>query len=83
MHDRPDQELLDFAAREGFIVVTHDARTMIGHAWARVRDGLPMPGLFIARQELGIGPMIDDLLLIALSTEAEEWQHRVEYLSTG
>ncbi len=83
MHDRPDPEVLAFAAHEGFIVVTHDARTMIGHAWARVRDGLPMPGLLIARQELGIGPMIDDLLLIALTSEAEQWRQRVEYLSAG
>jgi len=49
---RPDPEVLAFAAQHGRLVVASDEQTMIGHAYERVRAGLPMPGLIHASQDL-------------------------------
>ena len=37
-----DPEVLDFAARENWIVISHDFNTMGEAAWTRVAAGLPM-----------------------------------------
>jgi predicted nuclease of predicted toxin-antitoxin system len=75
-----DAEVLDYAAREGFIIVSHDLRTMPAHAYARVREGLPMAGVFMVRQTDPIGPAIENLFLLWASSEAEEWSGQVIYL---
>jgi len=46
-----DEDVLDWAAREGRLVLTHDVGTMTAAAWARVRAGLPMPGLIEVSSE--------------------------------
>jgi hypothetical protein len=39
MDNTPDPDVLEWAAREGRILLTHDVNTMLGHAWDRVRLG--------------------------------------------
>src|SRR5438045_1121680 len=73
----PDAEVLAFAAANHMIVVSHDVSSMPAAAYERVANGLPMAGLFIAHQRDPIGPIIDNLLLIWVATEAEEWQDQV------
>ena len=43
---KPDPAILEWAATESRILLTHDATTMTKHAYARVESGKPMPGLF-------------------------------------
>lgn len=38
------------------------------------------PGVIIAAQDAGIGAIIDDLLLIWVTTDAEEWIDQIGYL---
>jgi hypothetical protein len=38
------------------------------------------PGLIIAPQDMAVGDAVEALMLIALASDAEEWQDRVEYL---
>ena len=46
-----DPILLDWAAHENRIVLSHDVSTMVGFAHDRVKAGRPMPGLFeVSRQ---------------------------------
>ena len=75
-----DAELLEWAAREGRVLVTHDANTMTAHAVARMTAGKPMAGVIVAVQDLPIGAVIEDMLLIAQCTEAEEWQGQIIFL---
>jgi hypothetical protein len=77
---RRDAEVLEWAAREGRIILTHDVRTMIGHAYNRVRAGLPLPGLFVVPQSMPIGRAVEDLHLLATCSLAGERQNRVLYL---
>lgn len=78
--ESPDEVVLEFAANSEQIVLSHDFNTMIGIASQRIKDGKPMPGLFLTPQEAPLGPVIDDLLLIWAASEAEEWHHRIVFL---
>jgi len=64
MDDRPDPEVLEYAATQGFLVVSHDVNTMPGHALDRIAAARPLAGLLMVRQTHPIGPIIDSLVLI-------------------
>jgi hypothetical protein len=74
-----DPEVLALAAAEDRITLTHDVATMPHFANARVADGLPMPGVFALIRGLPIGPLLDELALIAEFSTPEEWRDRVWY----
>jgi predicted nuclease of predicted toxin-antitoxin system len=78
--DRPDPEILEYAAVQGLVVVSHDINTMPGHARARLATGKPLAGLLMVRQTHPIGPVIDSLVLIWSASEGEEWQDQVQFL---
>lgn len=80
MQGAADPDVLAWSAAEGRILITCDRNTMIGFAYDRVRDGLPMTGLMARPSALPLGRAIDDILLLALATEPAEWLDRVEYL---
>ncbi len=40
-----DTKVLEWAAREGRLVLTHDFATMLDFAYNRIECGLPMPGV--------------------------------------
>lgn len=80
LDDRPDPEVLEFAATQGLIIVSHDVNTMPGHAYARLAAGQPVAGLFMVKQTHPVGPMIDSLVLIWSASEAAEWHDQVVYL---
>ena len=61
-------------------MVTHDANTMVRHAYARVAAGEPMAGVIVVAQDLPIGGVIEDLILIDQCTEKHEWQGQVIFL---
>jgi predicted nuclease of predicted toxin-antitoxin system len=44
-----DPAVLEWAAREGRIVMTHDISTLVSFAFERVASGRPMPGIFVAQ----------------------------------
>ena len=78
--DRPDAEVLEFAAAQGMIVVSHDVNIMPAHAYARLAAGRPVAGLLMVKQTDPIGPIIDSLVLIWSASEAEEWHGQVVFL---
>ena len=59
LRSAPDSVVLDRAAREGRLVLTHDASTMGVFAYERVRLGEPMPGVIVVEQDLPIGQAIE------------------------
>ncbi len=75
-----DPEVLDWAAAEGRLVLTHDVATLIGYAYERVAGGLGMPGIIEVRQDLPIGAVLDDLILLVDASRAGEWEGQVLYL---
>ena len=78
--DRPDPVVLEYAARNAFLIVSHDVNTMSGYAYARVAAGEKMGGLLLVPQRAPLGPVIESLLLIWSDSEAEEWENQVLFL---
>lgn len=75
-----DLAILAFAAAEGCIVVSHDVRTMTAYAATQLQAKQPMAGLILIPQAYPVGHAIEDLLLIAEVTTAEEWQGKMVFL---
>jgi predicted nuclease of predicted toxin-antitoxin system len=75
-----DPSVLQWAADEGRIIVTHDISTLAKHALDRVAVGQPMPGVFEVRSIAAIGQAIDDLILLAECSIADEWEGQVRFL---
>jgi hypothetical protein len=77
---RKDPDVLEWAAREGRVLLSHDVTTMRQHAYDRVNAGLPMLGVFEVSQELPIGVAIEEILLLAGGSIEGEWEGQVRYL---
>ena len=75
-----DPDLLEWAANEHRVIVTHDVTTLRGFAEDRVRARLPMPGVFEVGEHVSIREAIDDLLLIAECSVEGEWEGQIRFL---
>ena len=75
-----DPVILEWAASQDRIVLTHDRATMPDFAYARVLNGLPMAGLFVISDRLAVGSIIEELLFIASCSHQDEWSNLVVYL---
>ena len=45
--ERPDSEVLDYAAKHGLIIVSHDVNTMTAAALQRLENGNELSGLLM------------------------------------
>jgi predicted nuclease of predicted toxin-antitoxin system len=75
-----DPTILEWAAREGRVLLTHDVSTMPDFAYERVGQGLPMPGVFVIRQALPLAQVIEEVILLAECSREGEWEGRVVHL---
>ncbi len=80
VRERSDPEVLEFAASENRIILSHDVNTMGLHARARIFAGKPMTGLFLIHQDLAIGRAIDEIVTLAECSSDDEWNNAIEYL---
>ena len=76
----PDPIILERAATEGRLVITHDVNMMPGYAYDRVRAGLRMPGLIVVPQDLSTGAAVDELVMVIECSLEDEWEGQVLYL---
>src|SRR5262245_41496201 len=75
-----DPIILEWAASHERVLVTGDLNTMVGFAWDRVQSALPMPGVLALLENLGVGRVIDDILLVALCYAPEEIKDQVLFI---
>lgn len=80
MAEGTDAEVLEYAAAQGRLVLSHDVNTMSAAACERLAAGKPLHGLLLVHQRSPLGPVIEDLVLIWSASEAEEWVGQVRYL---
>lgn len=80
MQATSDPDVLEWAAQEGRIVITHDVTTMREFADQRVREGKSMPGLIVVPQTMPIGAAMADLAMMAQTIFDGELEGRVEFL---
>lgn len=75
-----DPAILQWAAGEGRVLLTHDRNTLIGFAYERVARGLLMPGVFAVPLNFPIGVAIEEILTLAMCSAEGEWEGQVNYL---
>jgi hypothetical protein len=76
----PDPEILDRAARDGRILVTHDRRTMILHARNRMVSRQECAGIVIVPQFTAVRDVAEALVLIWTASHPAEWRDRIVHV---
>jgi len=72
-----DPSVLEWAAQQRRILLTHDVSTITAFAYDRVRAGKPMPGVFEVGRTVTLRSAIDDILLLATCSVDGEWEGEV------
>ena len=75
-----DEEVLEWAARAGRVLLTHDVTTLTAHAYRRVELGQALPGVFEVSRKVPMAVAIEDLLPLAECSVEGEWEGQVRYL---
>jgi len=75
-----DATVLEWAARENRVLITHDVSTITFHAMERVREGKRMPGVFEVSRSVPVKAAIEDLLLLSECSLEAEWNGQIRYL---
>lgn len=75
----PDPVILEWAAGEDRVLLTHDHQTMVPAAYDRVRAGLSMPGVFFVSRKMSLGLAIEQLLLALQCLESSDCRNSVEH----
>jgi predicted nuclease of predicted toxin-antitoxin system len=75
-----DLQILRSAEDDRRIVLTHDKRSMPRHFREHLARYSHAPGVVIVDDLASIGNCIEDVLLIAICSEADEWQDRIVYV---
>ncbi len=80
LSEEDDDVILEWAAKEDRVLLTHDVSTITDFAYQRVRAGKSMPGVFEVGRSVSIRTAIEDILLIAETSLEGEWEGQVRYL---
>ena len=75
-----DPIILEWAAEEGRVLLTHDVATLTRFAYERVMQGLPMPGVIEVSTDAKIGQAIADIFLILDCSLEGELEGQIQYL---
>lgn len=75
-----DALVLEWAADNERVLLTHDVSTITRFAYDRVREGKRMPGVFEVGRKVPLAVAIDEILLLAECSELGEWEGQVRYL---
>lgn len=76
----PDPVILEWAATENRVLLTHDVRTMSKYANQRVAAGQAMPGICAVKRLMPLGDAIEDILILIDASLAGEWEGQVWYV---
>lgn len=69
-----DPEILNWLEEKGYILITENRSTMPKHISDHLAMGRHFPGMFWLRPATGIGQIIEEVYLIWLTSEVEEFQ---------
>lgn len=75
-----DPAILEWAAANHRIVVTHDRATMPDFAYKRVAADQVMRGVIVFNDRIAVRQAIEELLLLNACSEQAEWMGLVVYL---
>jgi hypothetical protein len=75
-----DPTVLEWAARENRVLLTHDVATITRYAYERLDEGHAMPGVFEIDPFAPMGQVIEDVLLLAEFSFEGEWEGQIAYI---
>ncbi|HEX9384819.1 MAG TPA: DUF5615 family PIN-like protein [Anaerolineales bacterium] len=75
-----DTVILEWAAGQDRVVITHDVSTMTKYAYERVGAGKYMPGLIEVNRTVSLSTAINEILYIAEVCEHGELEGQIIYL---
>ncbi|NES82200.1 MAG: hypothetical protein F6K10_12800 [Moorea sp. SIO2B7] len=75
-----DPEILIWCEEYSFILVTNNRTSMPPHLTAHLLQSRHIPGIFILNPNLSIGETIEELILIASTSDDDEYQDIIRYL---
>jgi hypothetical protein len=75
-----DPGVLEWAAQQSRILLTHDVSTITKYAYERIEAGQAMPGVFEVSRIAPIGQVIEDILLLVECSLEGEWAGQIIYL---
>jgi len=76
---KDDLTVLRIAAEQNRILVSHDVRTLPEH-FRHFMQRQASPGVILIPQKLSLRSAIEELLIIWLASEAEEWVNQIRFL---
>ncbi|MCA1625304.1 MAG: hypothetical protein LC778_16205 [Acidobacteria bacterium] len=79
LHGLEDTSVLALSAFEGRVLVSHDQSTIPIH-FAKYISENTSTGVLIVPQTLSLKTVIQELLMVWLASEAEEWINRISYI---
>ncbi len=75
-----DLALLDWAASQDRVIVTHDVNSITRYANERMKQGLPIAGVIIVPGDLEIGRAIADLEIIIECAAAVDLANQIQFV---
>ena len=75
-----DEDVLEVAASEGRILISHDVSTMPDHFHEFLTRRGNSPGVLLLPQSVPLVQAIDELILIWAASESNEWRDRIGWL---
>lgn len=61
-------------------MLTHDVQTLVGFAYERVKQGLPMPGVIEVSNALPLGQAIQEVSIMIGASTPDEFENQVKYI---
>lgn len=74
-----DSQVLERAAQEGRLLVSHDQTTMPRH-FSDFIAARRSPGVIIVPQHLALAAAVEELIFIWAASDAREWKNRICFL---
>jgi predicted nuclease of predicted toxin-antitoxin system len=74
-----DPAILEWAAEQDRVLLTHDRQTIPAFAYGRVSAGQPMPGVFLVSDDMSVGQAIDEILLAVHCLSPDECRDIVRF----
>ena len=80
LQSAPDSVVLDWAAEERRIILTHDVQTLVNAAYERIKRSLPMPGVILVPNTLAVGAALDNLEIAIGAGQPEDFTDCVTFI---
>jgi hypothetical protein len=80
LRGKSDAEVLDWAAKEDRVLLTHDKKTMSQYVAERLAAGLLMPGVFVVNKQIPMAQVIEEILILAECSLPGEWEDQIRFL---